>query len=308
MKISNNILELIGKTPMVYLNRLTEGLEAKVAVKVESFNPGGSIKDRIALAMVETAEKEGRINKDTVLIEPTSGNTGIGLAMIAAVKGYRLIIAMPDTMSVERRKLMQVYGAELVLTPGALGMKGSIDKALELEKEYGNAFVFHQFKNPANPEIHRQTTAEEIWNDTDGNIDIFVAGIGTGGTFTGVASVLKPRKPEMKFVAVEPEKSAVLSGQPAAPHKIQGIGAGFIPDVMNTDLIEEIIQVSDEDAMSTALEMAKKEGIFSGISAGAAVCAALNLAKRPENKGKLIVTVVPDTGERYLSSAMFPSE
>lgn len=305
MKIYNSNIETVGNTPLVRLNHLTEGLEADVVVKMESRNPCGSVKDRIAVNMIETAENEGHINKDTVLIEPTSGNTGIGLAFVAAAKGYRLILTMPDTMSHERRNLLKALGAELVLTPGAEGMPGAIKKADELALEYDNAIVLQQFSNPANPDAHRKGTAEEIWNDTEGKVDIFVAGVGTGGTLTGVASVLKSRKPEVKAVAVEPVDSPVMSGGKPGPHKIQGIGAGFIPENMDMSLADEIVKVDCDDAGAIARRLAKEEGILCGISAGANVWTALELAKRPENKGKMIVTVICDTGERYLSTWLF---
>ncbi|MFC1467393.1 cysteine synthase A [Verrucomicrobiota bacterium] len=305
MKIYNSNVETVGNTPLVRLNRLTEGLEADVVVKMESRNPCGSVKDRIAVNMIETAENEGHINKDSILIEPTSGNTGIGLAFVAAAKGYRLILTMPDTMSHERRNLLKALGAELVLTPGAEGMPGAIKKADELALQYDNAIVLQQFSNPANPEAHRKGTAEEIWKDTEGKVDMFVAGVGTGGTLSGVASVLKSRKPEVKAIAVEPVDSPVMScGQPG-PHKIQGIGAGFIPDNMDMGLADEIVKVDCDDAGEIARRLAKEEGILCGISAGANVWTALELAKRPENKGKMIVTVICDTGERYLSTWLF---
>jgi len=272
--------------------------------KVEAFNPLGSVKDRIALSMIETAEKQGLLGKDTVVIEPTSGNTGIGLAFVCASRGYRLILTMPETMTEERRKILKMLGAEMVLTPGPKGMVGAIEKAEELARETPGSFVPHQFMNPANPEIHRRTTAEEIWNDTDGAVDILVAGVGTGGTITGVAEVIKSRKPGFKAVAVEPKDSPVLSGGKPGPHKIQGIGAGFVPNVLNMDIIDEIIQVSNEDSFETARQLAKMEGILCGISCGAALHAALEVARRQENKGKLIVVVLPDTGERYLSTAL----
>jgi cysteine synthase len=304
MKIANDITELIGNTPLVRLNKLTKDLKAEVVVKLESFNPLSSVKDRIANAMIADAEKKGLLKKSTVIIEPTSGNTGIGLAFVAAVKGYRLILTMPETMSVERRKLLKIFGAELVLTEGPKGMKGAIAKAEELLKEYPDSFMPQQFKNPANVEIHRRTTAEEIWNDTDGKIDIFVGGVGTGGTITGVSETIKKRK-KIYSVAVEPEKSPVLSGGQPAPHKIQGIGAGFIPDIYNRNAVDEIIKVKDEDAGTIARRLAKEEGILVGISSGAALWAGLELAKRPENSGKLIVVLLPDTGERYLSTWLF---
>ncbi|HSA06659.1 MAG TPA: cysteine synthase A [Candidatus Gastranaerophilales bacterium] len=306
MKIAKNITELIGNTPLVYINRLSEGCFAKIAVKLESFNPANSVKDRIALSMIESAEKEKQITPGrTTLIEPTSGNTGIGLAFVSAVKGYRLILTMPETMSIERRMLLKAYGAEVVLTPGNLGMKGAIDKARELTQEIEDSYMLMQFSNKANPEIHRKTTAEEIWNDTNGQVDIIVFGVGTGGTLTGVAETLKPRRPCLKIIAVEPSESPVLSGGKPAPHKIQGIGAGFAPDVLNIAMIDEILQVTDDQAIETAKQLAQKEGILSGISCGAAMYAAIQAAKRPENTNKLIVVILPDFGERYLSTALF---
>lgn len=272
--------------------------------KVESFNPLNSVKDRIALNMIETAEKDGCLNKDTVIIEPTSGNTGIGLAFVCAAKGYRLILTMPDTMSIERRKILRLLGASIVLTPGSKGMNGAIEEASDLAKKTANSFVPQQFINPANPDIHRRTTAEEIWNDTDGKIDCLVAGVGTGGTITGVSEVIKSKKPDFKAIAVEPEDSAVLSGEKPGPHKIQGIGAGFIPDVLNTEIIDELVRVSNDDAFETARQLAKMEGILAGISSGAALHAALQVAKREENAGKLIVVILPDSAERYLSTAL----
>ncbi len=304
-RIFEDITKTVGNTPLVRLNRLATGAGATVVAKVESFNPLSSVKDRIGVAMIEDAERRGVLKKGSVIVEPTSGNTGIALAFTAAAKGYRLILTMPETMSVERRHLFRIFGAELVLTPGAEGMRGAINKAAELTASTPGAFMPQQFKNPANPEIHRRTTAEEIWNDTDGKVDILVSGVGTGGTLTGVSEVLKKRKAGFKSIAVEPETSPVLSGGKAGPHKIQGIGAGFVPDVLNTKIIDEIIKVRDEDAGNVARRLAREEGILGGISSGAAVWAALEVAKREENKGKLIVAVLPDTGERYLSTWLF---
>ena len=303
-KIFEDITKTIGNTPLVRLGKSAKGCKAEVLAKLESFNPLSSVKDRIGAAMIEAGERDGRIKKGTTIIEPTSGNTGIALAFVAAAKGYRLILTMPETMSVERRNLLKLLGAELVLTPGPEGMKGAINKAAELAADIEGSFVPQQFKNEANPEIHRKTTAEEIWNDTGGNLDVFVSGIGTGGTITGVGEVIKARKTDLKVVAVEPVDSPVLSGGQPGPHKIQGIGAGFVPDVLNTDIYDEIIKVSNEDAFAAAREAARKEGILCGISSGAAVKAALDLAKRDENEGKRIVVVLPDTGERYLSTAL----
>ncbi len=306
--IARDSAELIGNTPLVRLNRITRGARAEVVAKLESFNPVGSVKDRIGVAMIVEAEERGLIKKDTVIVEPTSGNTGIALAFVCAARGYQLILTMPDTMSLERRQLLSILGAELVLTPGAEGMSGAVRKAEQLVAENPGYFMPQQFKNPSNPEIHRLTTAEEIWRDTDGRVDILVAGIGTGGTITGVAEVIKSRKPEFKAIAVEPVDSPVLSGGKPGSHKIQGIGAGFIPDVLITDLIDEIIKVTNEDAGIMARRLAKEEGILAGISSGAATWAALEVAKRQKNKGKLIVVVLPDTGERYLSTWLFQEQ
>ena len=307
MKIYKNLTELIGKTPLMELGKYSKEkkIEGKLIGKLEYFNPGGSIKDRIALAMIEAGEKEGKINKDTLLIEPTSGNTGVGLAWVSRVKGLKLILTMPDSMSIERRNLLKALGAELVLTQGKKGMKGAIEKAEELSKKNPNSFIPSQFENPSNPEIHRLTTAEEIWEDTKGKIDIFVAGIGTGGTITGTGEKLKEKNPKIKIVGVEPKNSNVLSGGKPGPHKIQGIGAGFIPEVLNTKIIDEIIQVENEDSFKTTKELAKHEGLLVGISSGAAVYAAAEIGKRPQNKNKNIVVLLPDTGERYLSTDIF---
>ncbi|MFL5298797.1 MAG: cysteine synthase A [Anaeromyxobacteraceae bacterium] len=305
MRIYQDITQTIGNTPLVRLNRVTAGLKAQVVAKLESFNPCGSVKDRIGVSMIEAAERDGKIKPDTVLLEPTSGNTGIGLAFAAAAKGYKITLTMPETMSMERRKLLKALGADLVLTPGAEGMKGAIAKANAMAAEDKRFLVLQQFDNPANPEIHRRTTAEEIWRDTDGKIDIFVGGTGTGGTITGVAEVIKPRKPSVKFIAAEPKDSAVISGGKPGPHKIQGWGPGFIPSVLKKELLDEVITVSNEDSGAMARRLNKEEGILSGISCGGAVVAALEVARRPENEGKLIVVVLPDTGERYLSTWLF---
>ena len=305
MKIASNVTELIGNTPLVRLNRIAEGSRAEIVAKLEFLNPAHSVKDRIGAAMIDAAEKAGKIKKDTVIVEPTSGNTGIALAMVAAARGYKVVLTMPESMSKERRMLLRAFGAELVLTAGADGMGGAIKKAEEMVASDSHYFMPQQFENPANPEIHRKTTAEEIWRDTDGKVDILVAGVGTGGTITGVAEVLKSRKPSFKAVAVEPDASPVLSGGQKGPHKIQGIGAGFVPDVLNTSVYDEVVRVKDEDAMETARCMARQEGLLVGISAGAATWAALQVAHRQENAGKLIVVIVPDFGERYLSTPLF---
>ena len=306
-KIYNGALELVGNTPLVEVKNIEEelGLEARILVKLEYFNPAGSVKDRIAKAMIEDAEEKGLLKESSVIIEPTSGNTGIGLASIAAVKGYRIILTMPETMSVERRNILKAYGAEIVLTEGAKGMKGAIEKAEELAKEIPGSYIPGQFVNPANPEVHRKTTGPEIWKDTDGEVDLFIAGVGTGGTLTGVGEYLKSQNPDVKIVALEPASSPVLSTGKGGPHKIQGIGAGFVPDVLNTTVYDEIFTVENDDAFATGKLLAKKEGILVGISSGAALYGAIELAKRPENKGKTIVALLPDTGDRYYSTPLF---
>jgi cysteine synthase A len=308
VNIKNNLLELIGNTPLVKLNKIPANAVAQVAAKIEYFNPGGSVKDRIGQAMIEKAEQQGLVDKETIIIEPTSGNTGIGLALTCAIKGYRLILTMPETMSIERRNLLKAYGAEIVLTPGPAGMKGAIEKAQELAKQYPKTFIPQQFENSANPAVHVATTAEEIWRDTDGKVDIFVSGVGTGGTVTGVGTTLKQKKPDVQIVAVEPAESPVLSGGNPGPHKIQGLGAGFVPKVINMELVDEVFQVNAQQAMDTARNLSKDEGLLVGISSGAAAYAAVEIAKRPENQGKLVVVLLPDTGERYLSTELFKQQ
>ncbi|HWI66452.1 MAG TPA: cysteine synthase A [Symbiobacteriaceae bacterium] len=304
-RIYENIADTIGNTPLVRLRKVTEGAKATILAKLEYFNPAGSVKDRIGYAMIKDAEEKGILKPDTVIVEPTSGNTGIALAFVAAARGYKCILVMPDTMSLERRKLLKAYGADLVLTPGSEGMKGAIAKAKEIVANTPNAWIPQQFENPANPEIHRKTTAEEIWRDTDGQIDIFIGGVGTGGTMTGVAEVIKARKDGVKAIAVEPAESPVISGGKPGPHKIQGIGAGFVPENLHTNVLDETFQVTSEQAVAMARRLAAEEGILCGISSGAAVYAAVQVAKRPENEGKTIVVVLPSTGERYLSSVLF---
>jgi cysteine synthase A len=307
-KIYDSVVDTIGNTPLIRLRRMTQGLDAEVVVKVEGANPLYSVKDRIAAAMIQAGEEDGSIGPDTVIVEPTSGNTGIGLAFVCAAKGYRLILTMPETMTMERRRILKAFGATLVLTPGSEGMPGAIRRAQEILAETPNSFMPNQFENPANPKIHRETTAEEIWRDTDGRVDILISGVGTGGTITGVAEVIKARKPEFRAIAVEPTGSPVLSGGKPGPHRLQGLGAGFVPGVLRTDLVDEVVQVDEQEAFTMARRLAREEGIFVGISSGAATAAALRVAARPESSGKLIVAVLPDLGERYLSTDLFADE
>ena len=305
MKIANNVAELIGNTPLVRLNRINAGIDATIALKLEFFNPAHSVKDRIAVSMIDAAEKAGKIKPDTIILEPTSGNTGIGLAMVAAARGYKCAFVMPETMSRERKLILKAYGADLILTPGPDGMPGAIRKAEEMAAADARYFIPQQFDNPANPEIHRKTTAEEVWRDTDGQVDIFISGVGTGGTVTGVGEVLKERNPKVQIVAVEPDASPVLSGGQRGPHPIQGIGAGFVPAILNTQVYDEVVRVKNDDALNTARRLATEEGLLVGISSGAAVWAALEVARRPQNKGKLVVVIVPSFGERYLSTVLY---
>jgi len=305
MRIAKDVTELIGNTPLVWLNRIADDLQARIAAKLEFFSPVSSVKDRIGVAMIEAAERAGRINRDTIIVEPTSGNTGVALAFVCAARGYKLVLTMPESMTEERRRILRAFGAELILTPAGEGMTGAVKRATEIAAQDSRYFMPQQFENPTNPEIHRRTTAEEIWRDTDGQVDFVVAGVGTGGTITGIAEVIKKRKPSFKAIAVEPAESPVLSGGKPGPHRIQGIGAGFVPKVLNRDILDEIVQVESQKAMATAQRLARQEGIFAGISSGAAVAGALQVAQREENKGKLIVVILPDTGERYLTTDLY---